>query len=269
VNDRIYYITNLFSNVTKVFRDVRKWHITVVNELSKQLISFFINKKLLIMTQTINFPKKIHEVSEFFGTAIPYMSDPLNLTRWGFLPAKVKAVNDLKDLFDPNRDKYLDPRQKTTFITKDNNKYIAEIKVELNIIVADIPNSKLSDDDRRILRIIEKGKGSRIPIVTFGPKIGIASTAYLQMTIEFANPTTPGSRAMPYGHGLIFEDFIGEPGLADADIVFSNSVNVTNAKLIFSFTEAQVGKTCYMRCRYENRHHERGPSSIIISKVIA
>ncbi len=221
------------------------------------------------MTHSINFPKRIHEVSDFFDNSISYVSDPINLTKWGFLPARLKPINDLKDLFDPNREKYLDPRQKTIFVTKDNNKFIVEIKVELNTFVADIPNSKVTDDDRRILRIIEKGKGSRIPIVTYGPKIGIASTAYLQITIEFANPTTPSTKAMPYGHGLIFEDFIGEPGLTDADIVFGNAVNVSTAKHIIPFTIAEVGKTCYMRCRYENRHHERGPASIIISKVIA
>jgi len=221
------------------------------------------------MKQSMNFPKKINEVSDFFDNAIPYVSDPINLTKWGYLPAKVKPVNDLKELFDPNREKYLDPRQKTIFVTKDNNKFIVAIKVELNIFVADIPNSKVTDDDRRILRIIEKGKGSRILVVTYGPKIAIASTSYQQMTIEFANPTTPGTKAMPYGHVLIFENFIGEAGLTDAEIVFGNAVNVSTAKHIIPFTTAQIGKTCYMRSSYENRHHERGPSSIIISKVIA
>ena len=221
------------------------------------------------MTQSISFPTTIHEVSNYFDSAVPYISDPLNLTKWGFVAAKVKPVNDLKNLFDPNREKYLDPRQKTSFITYDNNKYIAEIKTALNIVIADIPNSSLTDDDRKILRIIEKGKGSRILVVTFGPKIAIASTSNLQMTIEFANPTTPGTKAMPYGHGLIFENYIGEPGITDADVVFGNAVNVSTAKHIINYTPAQVGKTCYMKGSYENSHHERGPASIIISKVIA
>jgi len=221
------------------------------------------------MLQTIRFPKKINEVSDSFDISVPYFLDVDNQKRFLNKAGDLKVVTDLKALFDPNREKYLDPKQCTSFIVQDNNKYIGQIKVGLNVLVADIPNSNFTPADKRILNIIEKGKGGRIIVVTFSPHIVIEHVTYLQITVEIQNPTTPSSKAMPHGHSLFLENYIGLPEIADKDIVFGNGVNVTTAKHIFQFQASDIGKTCYIRGSYENGHHERGPISVIISKVIA
>ena len=221
------------------------------------------------MLQAIRFSRKINEVSESFGISIPYFLDVNNQKRFLNKPADLKVITDLKTLFDPNREKYLDPKQCTTFIINDNYSYISQIKAGLNVLVADVPNSNFTVDDKRILNIIERGKGGRIIVVTFGPHIAIVHVAYLQITVEILNPTTPNSMAMPHGHSLFLETCIAESDIADAKVVFTTGVNVTKAKHIIQFQVSDIGKTCYIRGSYENGHHERGPVSIIISKTIA
>ena len=221
------------------------------------------------MLQTIRFSRKINEVSDSFDISIPYFLDVNNQKRFLNKVGDLKVVTDLKALFDPNREKYLDPKQCTTFIVQDNNSYIRQIKEGLNVLVADVPNTNFSVDDKRVLNIIEKGKGGRIIVVTFGPHIAIVHVSYLQITVEIQNPSTPSSKAMPHGHSLFLENYIGLADIADKDVVFGNGVNVTTAKHIIHFQASDVGKTCYIRGSYENGHHERGPVSVIISKVIA
>jgi len=221
------------------------------------------------MKQTMRFSRRISEVSDSFDVSVPYFLNKDNQKRFGNKTQDLDFVTNKKELFDTNRKKYIDRRQCTSFVTEDNNLYIGQIKEGLNILVADVPNSTFTADDKRILNIVEKGKGHRIIIVTFGAQIAIVHVDYLQITVEILNPTTPNSTAMPKGHILFFETFIGEPNIADTEIVFGNGVYVSTAKHIIQFKASEIGKTCYMRGSYENKHHERGPVSIIISKVIA
>ena len=108
------------------------------------------------MSQSIKFPTTIHGVSDYFEISIPYISVLAVQTRLGITAPKLKVVTDVKALFDPNRKKYLDPSQCTQFVIRDNNLYISQMKVGMDSIVADIPNSSLTDDDKNILLIIEK-----------------------------------------------------------------------------------------------------------------
>ena len=221
------------------------------------------------MKQTMRFSRKINEVSDSFDVSVPYFIDKDNQKRFGNKTKDLDFVTAKKELFDTNRKKYIDRRQCTSFVTEDNNMYIGQIKEGLNILVADVPNSIFTEDDKRILNIVEKGKGHRILIVTFSAHIAIVHAEYLQITVEILDPTTPNVTAMPKGHILFFETFIGGPDIADASIVFGNGVYVSTAKHIIQFKTSDIGKTCYIRGSYENKHHERGPESIIMSKVIA
>ena len=180
------------------------------------------------MVQTIRFSKKIGEVSASFDVSIPYFMDINNQLRFKNKAADLKDVADLKVLFDPNRDKYLNPKFRTTFITQDNKLYIGKIKVGLNVLVADVPYSNFTVEDKRILNIIERGKGGRIIVVTFSPHIAIVHSAYLQITVEITNPETPNSKAMPHGHKVFLETYVGLPNIADKDIVFGNGVNLSS-----------------------------------------
>ncbi len=221
------------------------------------------------MNQTIKFATKIHEVSEFFDIAVPYMTDIDRQEIFGNKAQDLKKVKDDKVLFDDNRKDYLDVSKRTKFVTNDNNLLIERLKNGLNLLVADIPSTKISADDKRILNIIEWHHGNKIPVVTFSPLITIGHTAYLQITVVIANPETPNSTAMPHGHILFLETCITDEDIADAALVFGNGVIVSTAKHIMHFEVSDIKKTCHIRGRYENGHHERGPVSVIIRKTIA
>jgi len=73
---------------------------------------------------------------------------------------------------------------------------------------------------------------------------------------------------MPSGKTLLLAYFIGAAGLADVDIAFTNGTNVTTSTHTIIFGLGDKGKTCYACCFYENGHHQRGPQSVIVSKVV-
>lgn len=75
--------------------------------------------------------------------------------------------------------------------------------------------------------------------------VTIIHAAYLQMTIEITNPTTPSSKAMPHGHSFFLETCTAAAGLAEKDIVIGTGVYVTTAKHIIKFQASDKSKTCY------------------------
>ena len=73
---------------------------------------------------------------------------------------------------------------------------------------------------------------------------------------------------MPHGHWVYLENFIGEAGMKDVDIVFGNGKNVSKALHSTEFTLKDVGKTSYYRSSYENNTGKRGPVSRVLSIMI-
>ena len=114
-----------------------------------------------------------------------------------------------------------------------------------------------------------KGKGSKIKVVDYAAKMSLETNAHLSHTLRFQNPKTPESSAMPEGHDIYLESFVGEENMNDADISFANGMKVTHELYQIVHTLKVVGKTCYYRCYYENTSGKRGPQSFIISAVVS
>ena len=146
----------------------------------------------------------------------------------------------------------------------------SKIEVCLRRIYLDLPVSVLTTEDKITLNIkgYSNDKGSHISLVDFSPRMIGKENEHLYQTLRLQNPKTPDSMEMPHGHWVYLENFIGEAGMKDVDIVFGNGKNVSKALHSTEFTLKDVGKTSYYRSSYENNTGKRGPVSRVLSIMI-
>ncbi len=130
-------------------------------------------------------------------------------------------------------------------------------------------NTLVTDDERRDLGVTVRdtertpvGIKANAPILSFDPAV------HTLQTLRMGNPDDPQTQAMPAGQKVLLERFIGTSGLDPAAINFGNAQIVTRFLHRIQYTEADVGKTAYLRACYVNTKGEKGPFSPVLSAVI-
>lgn len=84
----------------------------------------------------------------------------------------------------------------------------------------------------------------------------------------FHNPATPNSKEALVGNFVFFESYIGEAGIADADLIFTHGNVYSSSSHTFHFNNDQVGKTFYLHCYYQIKKGDHSPENVIISFMI-
>jgi len=220
------------------------------------------------MLSTVRFPVKDTDFDAYVVAVILYILLAINKTRLAILPAnETLLVDDVSD-WSKNRVKALDPNQCTTAIINEQKRLKAKIKVDFPSVLCKINPDILSVADRFALRLFLRNANSINLVASWCPVFIVNFIAHLLIKFKFINTDAPGSKKMPKGNRIYFEQYIGLPNLADKDIVFGSGVNVSKAFYTMIFKDGDSGKTLYVRAYYENRRGDRGPVSLIMSVII-
>jgi len=215
------------------------------------------------------FPAEVTLFNTYIITVIDFLIK--NQARLKITDNMLFALMLLVEKWEKNWRVYKATTTCTTLIRNTKNILRKLIEKALKDIYADIPNSAFILGDREIINVKgpAHGKGHKIYVVAYAPKLYLAKTEHLQHTLKFDDPDKPESGGMPEAHTIYLERFVGENGIKDAEIPFANGVKVTREIYAIQYTEHSVGKTAYYRAFYENASGERGPQSRIMSALIS
>jgi len=131
-------------------------------------------------------------------------------------------------------------------------------------------NSKVSNSDRgRMGLTVKSGTRTPVPVPITLPVGNIDFSIRLQHTIQFADESTPRSKAKPAGvHGC--EIWMKIDGNAPTDASeLSYVATDTSSPYTSTFEGKHAGKIVYYWLRWVNTRGERGPWSSTISAIVA
>jgi hypothetical protein len=206
-----------------------------------------------------------------FGTKVPNPVTPAagpNATRLGISAGNLDAIWQLFNLWFDIYPRATNDLTSThpLVTTKDDLK--AQIKTKLREIYGDIPQSKLTVDDRTVTRLkLRDTVPTDTPKADVAPDINIVGVKHLHHDLEILE-TGKQTRGVTNGQIIVLDMAIGDADLAEDQIPFSKSHFVSKADHEIDFEAADKGKTVYYRAYYENAKHEKGPKSVIVSAVI-
>jgi hypothetical protein len=213
------------------------------------------------------FPTVDDEFNSYVDNGITYLNT--NAARLGVSKTNSTLITQLQTDWDSNWLLMTDDTQRTAVVIAKKTSLRKQIETALRSVYADIPQSALTDDDRKVLHLKARDThGTRIAPMDHAPVMTMGAMEHLQHTLRFQNSATSDSKAMPDGQKIYLEYFVGAPGLAPATIAFANGKNISKFKAAVVFTEADAGQTCYYRCCYENTHGERSPWSATLSAIV-
>jgi hypothetical protein len=212
------------------------------------------------------FPGAEADVNTYFGTVAGYLD--ANKVRLGISTANTDALAVFflvwSGAFPPSQ--VADTRTKTITDAKDAS--MKDMKTTLRDIYSGIADSVLTFTDRNTLNLPERSANTRVPAMGVSPDINMKHNSHLEHEIHTQNPDTPATIAMPRGQHILLQYFVGAAGLTGAAITFDHVLILSRANNIISFTNAQVGLTCYYQVCYQNAHKESGPMSATFSAII-
>lgn len=93
-------------------------------------------------------------------------------------------------------------------------------------------------------------KPTAVTPVDHGPRLAIDTIRQGLHKIRITDPETPDSKAMPEGHKLVLERFIGGAGLKAGDIGWKVYKQTGKFLVNSEFTDEDKNKTAYYRSRY-------------------
>ena len=204
-----------------------------------------------------------------YNTIVPYINDKDNQLRFKSPLPLLTNLNTNFGLWGPNWGLIhnVDTCTHTGILLK--NKLEVLIDGDIDAIYEEIVASIFTDADKAAFLIYErKVKGSAI-VSEIGPGLALDTIGHLWAKVNFINRETPTSKEAPANNFIYYESYMGLPGIAPADIPFANGDVTNSSKHRFIFTEAEVGKTMYVRCFYQIRKGSRSPASVIISFQIS
>ncbi len=221
------------------------------------------------MFNKTDFPIKQHELIVFANATLGYISVPTTKTRLGIVDGKLGILSGSVDRLNEDWEKNGDPNLHTTIVTSQLNEDIRVVKENITNVLSDIKEESFTIADRETFRMYERAIGTQIQVVDYSPVFRTKAVDFLLLKLVFINSATPTSRAMPNGHWIFFEYYIGEEGLKIGSIPFANAVNISKAFYTLHFKETDLRKTIYMHCYYENEHGQRSPVSTMLTYVIS
>lgn len=211
------------------------------------------------------FPRKEAERNAYFRIVILYLE--ANAER---LMIEKEVIDNLRSLFD-NWTKWYDESLNEELTNKliVSNKDAASESLEdnLNIVYGDIPQSKLTMDDRNALHLpLPNTKRTPAPVPTTRPVGEVHNNNLLEHKITFTDED--GKRGRPdkvRGCQIFCKEGITPPvDEREMRLLASDA----SSPYVHKFSFSDAGKTFYYRLRWENSRGEAGPWSAFISGVV-
>jgi hypothetical protein len=226
------------------------------------------------------FPRKDSAFSTFFyalilylfGTNTPNPVTPAagpNAVRLGI---SLTFLDEIWQLFNQWADIFARATNELTStgpLVTQKNTLRKTIEDKLREIYGDIPESKLTNDDRVATGMKERDTTpTRTAPANHAPDLEIEVVQHLNHKIRVTDPDTPDSIAVPDGQSIEISVAIADANLAEANIPFNQNHVISKAFFNMSFQAADVGQTVYYQTCFINAHGERGPKSLVKSAVI-
>ena len=217
------------------------------------------------------FPPKLAEFNQYLGIAVPWINS--ESVRLGVSTGNLTALNNLYTGvglgWTTIYPQTIDESTATKTLREQRDTLRINIEKRMRLIFGDIPQSVLTAEDRTKLRLKAP---DTIPtpagVMDHAPDCDVEKTIHLQHTLRITDPENPDSDAMPDKQKVVLETGLGAAGLPDTGIQWGSSRNITRFLTNVPFTDADVGKTAYYRCCYENTRGERSVWSATASAVI-
>lgn len=222
------------------------------------------------------FPTTNSELNGFFNSVTPYLN--ANAAR---LLIDSTYLGDLDTLYDNDSGVqeqdgwsqlwvvYDDAAKVNTTIRNLIKARKKEIKELLRTIYGDLPQSKLTEQDRLTLHLPERDtEPTTIQAATHAPVISFEEVNNGIQIIRFQNPDTPDSNAMPPNQDCEVDQYVGDADIADNDVPFAHMEDTGNHLLQVDFDPTDKGKTAYYRARYETDTGKTGPWSDVASELV-
>lgn len=200
-----------------------------------------------------------------YNAFVPYVNDKDNQLRFKTPLTLLSNLNDHFGLWGPNWGLIhnADTCTHTGILLK--NKLEVLIDGDIDAIYDEISESIFTDADKAVFLIYERKQKGNAVVSDIAPGLALDTIGHLWAKVNFINTANPTSKEAPANNFIHYESYIGLAGIALTDIPFANGDVTSSSKHRFVFTEAEVGKTMYVRCFYQIRKGDRSPASIIIS----
>jgi hypothetical protein len=188
--------------------------------------------------------------------------DSPNWQRWAIPPEEVQIIVDAQEVYQPLYDKWSDEDARSHAISVAHEEGREDYEEFLRGFTAQWIrfNKKVNDAAKASLSLtVPDTEPTAVTPVDYGPVLSIDTIRRLLHKIRVADPENPNTQAMPEGHKLTLERFIGEAGLESGDINWKVYKEVGRFLVRSQFTDADKGKTAYYRARYITTRGDYSP----------
>lgn len=185
-----------------------------------------------------------------------------NYKTWGIPNADVQELIDEQAVYQPLYDAWSDEDARSHDTSVAHEEGREDYEEFLRGFTAQWIrfNKKVNDAAKASLGLtVPDTVPTAVTPVDYGPVLSIDDIRHMLHKIRVADPENPNTQAMPKGHKLVLERFIGEADLKGGDINWKVYKEVGRFLIKSQFTEADKGKTAYYRARYITTRGEYSP----------
>lgn len=209
------------------------------------------------------FPAANSDFNDYVNEAAPYIGN--NKTRLLVSGDNLTKLGTEMTVWNDIYPQSADLENTTQTIINKRNKSRKRLEDILRDIYKDIPESVLTEDDRSVLNLFERGAASPVGRADFSPGLEMAKVIHLEHTLRIKNGLDTSKRAMPRGQKVLLERYVGAAKMDTAAIPWGDATVVGRSIFKIIYTDADEGKTAYYRAYYTNNKGEKGPPSKVLS----
>lgn len=196
---------------------------------------------------------------------------PANWQKWDIPQNSMQELLDAQAGYQPTYDAWSDKDARSDAIRKAHIKARKVYEKFLRLFVA-----RWLRSNKKVNKAAKAALGLTVPdeVLTpvkakdHGPRLSIDKITRFMHTIRVADPERPETKAMPKGHKVMLERFIGPAGLQAKDMKWS-IYRISGRFLIRSeFTDKDKGMVAYYRAFYISNRGELSPSGAMIEMGI-
>ena len=180
-------------------------------------------------------------------------ADPANWDIWKIPEEDMQELVDAQTAYQPLYDDWSDEdaRNHDKVVAHDEGRAIYEKFIREFVAQWLRFNKKLNNAAKATLGLtVPDEEPTAVTPVEYGPVLSIDKIIQGLHKIRVADPENPNTQAMPEGHKLVVERFIGAAGLEGGDIAWSVFKQKGKFLIKSEFTDEDKGKTAYYRARY-------------------
>ena len=211
------------------------------------------------------FPRKESERNAYFKIVLLFLEQ--NADRFGIERDRIDNLKVLLDNWTNWYEQSLNEELTNKLIVSNKDAASENLEAALNVVYGDLPQSKLTKDDRNTLHLqLPSNKRTPAGVPTTRPVGQVLNGSLLEHKITFTDED--GKRGKPEkvrGCQIFCKEGITPP---EDEREMRLLASDASSPYVHKFSFSDAGKTFYYRLRWENSRGEAGPWSAFISGVV-